>query len=62
MEELNHKIKELTGFLMILRNKLDYLEGAILDDNELVAEERLDDKVKESEVLKKQLDFLAREV
>lgn len=47
---------------MILKNKLDYLEGAILDDNELVAEERLDDKVKESEVLKKQLESLAREV
>lgn len=62
MEELNHKIKELTGSLMILRNKLDYLEGAILDDNELIAEERLDDKVKESEVLKKQLESLAREV
>lgn len=62
MEELNQKIKELTGSLMILRNKLDYLEGAILDDNELVAEERLDGKVKESEVLKKQLESLAREV
>lgn len=62
MEELNHKIKELTGSLLILKNKLDYLEGAILDDNELVAKERLDDKVKESEVLKKQLGSLAREV
>lgn len=62
MEELNLKIKELTGSLLILKNKLDYLEGAILDDNELVAKERLDDKVKESEVLKKQLESLAREV
>ncbi len=62
MEEIHHKIKELTGSLMILRNKLDSLEGAILDDNEFVAEERLDEKVKESEILKKQLESLAREV
>lgn len=61
MEELNLKIKELTGSLMILINKLDYLEEAIFD-NEPDVEEKLDERVNESEVLKEQLESLAREV
>lgn len=46
---------------MILRNNLDYLEGAILD-NESDVEDRLDGTVKEADALKKQLESLAREV
>lgn len=61
MENLEDKITELTDSLKRLRNNLDYLEGAILY-NKSDAEERLDRRVKESEVLKEQFESLAREV
>ena len=61
MENLENKITELTDSLKRIRNKLDYLEGASLN-NESDVEKRLDDRIEESEVLKKQLESLAREV
>lgn len=61
MVSIENKITELTDFLKHLRNKLDYLEEAIRD-NEPHVRERLDDRVNESEVLKEQLKSLARDV
>ncbi len=46
---------------MILINKLDYLEEAIFN-NEPDVEEKLDERVNESGVLKEQLESLARDV
>lgn len=61
MVDLEQRITKLTTSLKILRNKLVYLKSSIRD-NEPDADERLANKINESEILKEQLDSLAQEV